>query len=158
MTISLLFTDATIMPKSKKNAQNNLLARLRADYPNLEFLAGERFLFHPPATIYYEVNSDDYLSLLHELGHALIGQNDYNQDVELLQIESAAWAKAKELCAKYHLTFDESYAESRLDSYRDLLHYNSLCPNCSLNGYEDEHQTYHCPLCGASWQSKYKAE
>ena len=158
MTISLLFTDATIMPKSKKNAQNNLLARLRADYPHLEFLAGERFLFHPPATIYYEVNSDDYLSLLHELGHALIGQNDYNQDVELLQIESAAWAKAKELCAKYHLTFDESYAESRLDSYRDLLHYNSLCPNCSLNGYEDEHQTYHCPLCGASWQSKYKAE
>ena len=146
------------MPKSKKNAQNNLLARLRADYPNLEFLAGERFLFHPPATIYYEVNSDDYLSLLHELGHALIDKTDYNQDVELLQIESAAWAKAKELCAKYHLIFDESYAESRLDSYRDLLHYNSLCPNCSLNGYEDEHQTYHCPLCGASWQGKYQAK
>ena len=146
------------MPKSKKNAQNNLLARLRADYPNLKFLAGERFLFHPPATIYYEVNSDDYLSLLHELGHALIDKTDYNQDIELLQIESAAWAKAKELCAKYHLTFDESYAESRLDSYRDLLHYNSLCPNCSLNGYEDEHQTYHCPLCGASWQGKYQAK
>ena len=146
------------MPKSKKNAQNSLLARLRADYPNLEFLAGERFLFHPPATIYYEVNSDDYLSLLHELGHALIDKTDYNQDVELLQIESAAWAKAKELCAKYHLTFDESYAESCLDSYRDLLHYNSLCPNCSLNGYEDEHQTYHCPLCGASWQGKYQAK
>lgn len=146
------------MPKSKKNAQNSLLARLRADYPNLEFLAGERFLFHPPATIYYEVNSDDYLSLLHELGHALIDKTDYNQDVELLQIESAAWAKAKELCAKYHLTFDESYAESRLDSYRDLLHYNSLCPNCALNGYEDEHQTYHCPLCGASWQGKYQAK
>ena len=146
------------MPKSKKNAQNSLLTRLRADYPNLEFLAGERFLFHPPATIYYEVNSDDYLSLLHELGHALIDKTDYTQDVELLQIESAAWAKAKELCAKYHLTFDESYAESRLDSYRDLLHYNSLCPNCSLNGYEDEHQTYHCPLCGASWQGKYQAK
>ena len=146
------------MPKSKKNAQNSLLARLRADYPNLEFLAGERFLFHPPATIYYEVNSDDYLSLLHELGHALIDKTDYNQDVELLQIESAAWTKAKELCAKYHLTFDESYAESRLDSYRDLLHYNSLCPNCALNGYEDEHQTYHCPLCGASWQGKYQAK
>ena len=146
------------MPKSKKNAQNSLLARLRADYPNLEFLAGERFLFHPPATIYYEVNSDDYLSLLHELGHALIDKTDYNQDVELLQIESAAWDKAKELCAKYHLTFDESYAESRLDSYRDLLHYNSLCPNCALNGYEDEPQTYHCPLCGASWQGKYQAK
>ena len=146
------------MPKSKKNAQNSLLARLRADYPNLEFLAGERFLFHPPATIYYEVNSDDYLSLLHELGHALIDKTDYNQDVELLQIESAAWDKAKELCAKYHLTFDESYAESRLDSYRDLLHYNSLCPNCALNGYEDEHQTYHCPLCGASWRGKYHAK
>ena len=146
------------MPKSKKNAQNSLLARLRADYPNLEFLAGERFLFHPPATIYYEVNSDDYLSLLHELGHALIDKTDYNQDVELLQIESAAWDKAKELCAKYHLTFDESYAESCLDSYRDLLHYNSLCPKCGLNGYEDEHQTYHCPLCGASWQGKYQAK
>lgn len=146
------------MPKSKKNAQNNLLARLRQDYPDLTLISGDRYLFHPPATIYYEVNSDDYLSLLHELGHALIDKTDYNQDVELLQIESAAWAKAKELCAKYHLTFDESYAESRLDSYRDLLHYNSLCPNCGLNGYEDEHQTYHCPLCGASWQGKYQAK
>ena len=102
--------------------------------------------------------NDLYLSLLHELGHALIDKTDYNQDVELLQIESAAWTKAKELCAKYHLAFDESYAESRLDSYRDLLHYNSLCPNCGLNGYEDEHQTYHCPLCGASWQGKYQAK
>lgn len=145
------------MPKSKKNTQNNLLAHLRQDYPDLTFMPGDRYLFHPPTTIQY-VDADDYLLLLHELGHYLIGQNDYNQDVELLQIESAAWAKAKELCVKYHLTFDESYAESRLDSYRDLLHYNSLCPNCSLNGYEDEHQTYHCPLCGASWQSKYKAE
>ena len=145
------------MPKSKKNAQNNLLARLRQDYPDLTFISGDRYLFHPPTTIQY-ADADDYLLLLHELGHYLIGQNDYNQDVELLQIESAAWAKAKELCAKYHLAFDESYAESCLDSYRDLLHYNSLCPNCSLNGYEDEHQTYHCPLCGASWRGKYQAK
>ena len=145
------------MPKSKKNAQNKLLARLRQDYPDLTFACGDRYLFHPPATIQY-ADADDYLLLLHELGHYLIEQNDYNQDVELLQIESAAWAKAKELCAKYDLTFDESYAESRLDSYRNLLHYNSLCPNCSLNGYEDEHQTYHCPLCGASWQGKYQAK
>ena len=145
------------MPKSKKNAQNNLLARLRQDYPDLTFVSGDRYLFHPPTTIQY-VDADDYLLLLHELGHYLIGQNDYTQDIELLQIESAAWAKAKELCTKYHLAFNESYAESRLDSYRDLLHYNSLCPNCSLNGYEDEHQTYHCPLCGASWQGKYQAK
>ena len=145
------------MPKSKKNAQNNLLARLRQDYPDLTFISGDRYLFHPPTTIQY-VDADDYLLLLHELGHYLIGQNDYNQDIELLQIESAAWAKAKELCAKYHLAFDESYAESCLDSSRDLLHYNSLCPNCNLNGYEDEHQTYHCPLCGASWQGKYQAK
>ena len=145
------------MPKSKTNAPNSLLARLRADYPDLTFISGDRYLFHPPTTIQY-VDADDYLLLRQERGHYLIGQNEYNQDVELLQSESAAWAKAKELCAKYHLTFDESYAESRLDSYRDLLHYNSLCPNCGLNGYEDEHQTYHCPLCGASWQGKYQAK
>ena len=63
------------MPKSKKNAQNNLLARLRQDYPDLTFMSGNRYLFHPPTTIQY-VDAAEVLLLLHELGQYRIGQQE----------------------------------------------------------------------------------
>ncbi len=146
------------MPKNKKNAQNNLLEQLRKDYPDIIFEPGDRYIFHPPNTIFFVADSEDYLLLLHELGHALIGKTDYNQDIELLRIESEAWAKAAELCDTYHLDYDNDRAQDSLDSYRDLLHHNSLCQSCNLNGYQDDAGAYHCPLCGATWRGKYKAE
>ncbi len=139
---------------------NNLLTRLRTDFPDLVFEPGERFLFHPPRTIHYVKKSPDEYSallLLHELGHALTGKYDYHQDIELIQIESEAWAKSRELCRKYHVKFDEDFAEANLDSYRDWLHANSLCPNCQINGYQDLDGRYHCPLCNKKWHSKYRA-
>ena len=143
---------------------NELLDRLQKDYPELTFLPGRRFLYHPPATIYYIPYSRDLqnyyqrpdLLLLHELGHKIIKHNDYQSDVELLRIESEAWAAAAKLCQKYHINYDEDFAEERIDSYRDWLHYNSSCPNCGLNGYQDKLGQYHCPLCGHKWKRKLR--
>ena len=140
------------MPKLTKS----LIAKIRVDYPELTLTEGERFKFSPPRTVYY--TSGHPLELLHELGHYLIGEQDYVSDIELIEIESRAWAKAKELCATYDVVWDEDYAENHLDSYRDWLHVTSLCRICNLAGYQDDAGLYHCPLCGASWPSRYRPE
>ena len=136
-----------------------LISRLTNDFPDLEIKAGDRFQFTPPATLIYAAKIDysdgeAKLLLLHELGHYLIGETDYDSDIELLEIEAKAWAKAEDLCTKYGVKYDEDFAEDRLDSYRDYLHHSSLCKVCQLSGYQDGHGLYHCPLCGATWQQK----
>jgi hypothetical protein len=136
----------------------NLIKAISNDYPDLIIRTGERFQFTPPNLLFY-VEDSNYtpdeakLLLLHELGHYLIEEYDYNSDIELLQIEAKAWDKARTLCKDYHLTYDEDFAEDRLDSYRNHLHYASLCKNCQLAGYQDNHGSYHCPLCGATWRN-----
>ncbi len=133
-----------------------LIKRIAKDYPELELAAGERFQFSPPNHLYYSDEPSEHpeLLLLHELGHYLIGENDYSTDIELLEIEAKAWAKARKLCQDYQVDYDEDFAEDRLDSYRDHLHYSSLCKNCQLAGYQDDAGHYHCPLCGATWTNK----
>lgn len=134
----------------------NLIKQLTKDYPELQIQPGERFQFTPPNQLFFALNTEyddreSSLLLLHELGHYLIGEIDYSSDIELLEIEAKAWNKASELCAKYHLDYDEDFAEDRLDSYRNHLHYVSQCKNCQLAGYQDKRGAYHCPLCGSTW-------
>jgi hypothetical protein len=135
---------------------NSLLNKLRKDYPALTFEPGERFKFTPPATICYADGSP--LELLHELGHFLIEKNTYTSDIELIRIESEAWDKAKQLCKTYKVKWDEDFAQDHIDTYRDWLHVVSLCKNCQLAGYQDESSLYHCPLCGAKWESSIPPE
>jgi len=134
----------------------NLIKRIASDYPELKLSEGVRFQFSPPNHLYYSTEKADHpeLLLLHELGHYLINETDYTTDIELLEIEAKAWSKARELCATYHLEYDEDFAEDHLDSYRDYLHYSSLCKNCQLAGYQDDSGAYHCALCGATWRNK----
>lgn len=135
-----------------------LIKKLVSDYPELQIKAGKRFQFTPPSMLFYATDASDdtssQLLLLHELGHYLLGETDYHTDIELLEIEAKAWAKAQELCAKYGIDYDEDFAEDRLDSYRNYLHFASLCKVCQLAGYQDESGLYHCPLCGATWRNK----
>ena len=136
-----------------------LIKKLSSGYPELTITEGSRFQFTPPNTLFYTLDSEyepdeAKLLLLHELGHYLIKESDYHTDIELLEIEARAWAKARELCAKYGVKYDEDFAEDRLDSYRNYLHYASLCKNCQLAGYQDDAGAYHCPLCGATWRNK----
>lgn len=140
------------MPSLKK-----LVAKISADYPNLNLLAGDRFRFSAPSTLYYDPSNTEErpdLLLLHELGHYLINEHDYSSDIELVEIESRAWARARDICANYAIDYDEDFAENHLDSYRDWLHLTSLCQNCQLAGYQDSSLLYHCPLCGATWKSR----
>lgn len=137
-------------------SMQNLIKRIASDYPELKLSESVRFQFSPPNHLYYSTEKADHpeLLLLHELGHYLINETDYTTDIELLEIEAKAWSKARELCTTYHLEYDEDFAEDRLDSYRDYLHYSSLCKNCQLAGYQDDSGAYHCALCGATWRNK----
>ena len=136
---------------------NSLANKLRKDYPDLTITSGDCFRFSPPATVTY-VTDGTALELLHELGHYLLEKNIYTSDIELIRIESEAWAKAKELCPKYKVKWDEDFAEDHLDTYRNWLHVVSLCKNCQLAGYQDESGLYHCPLCGTKWESSIPPE
>ncbi len=126
----------------------NLLSSVKKNYPNLIFKEGNRFSFHPKKTIIYTKNSENFeLLLLHELGHALNGDFSYTTDIERLRIETHAWKTAKSLAKTFKIPFDEDFAESELDSYRDWLHKKSLCKTCGLTRYQTPDGTYHCPHC-----------
>jgi len=131
------------MPSNKQ-----LLNSLASDYPQLIFRHGKKFAFHPPDTIVLGPPHDNFALLtLHELAHATLKHKDFNLDVERLKIETSAWQQTKKLCHKYHIAWDEEFAEDNLDTYRDWLHKKSLCPTCNLSRYQDPSGTYHCPFC-----------
>ncbi len=145
------------------------LESAKQDFIQLNFKAGRRFAFRPPRTILYdnvcnhlplmvrsslrreqELQLDtEYnfykLRLLHEIGHALLGHRDYGLDLERVKMECAAWEKARELCRKYKVEFDEEFMETELDTYRDWLHQRSKCPICGLTRYQTGDGVYHCP-------------
>lgn len=121
---------------------------------NLTFLKGESFSWnHATRTITF--NPSDPLAsvyLLHELGHALLKHADFRHDVELLQIERAAWDKATEIAKQYDIHIDSDTIEDSLDTYRDWLHNRSLCPECNATGIQTGTLMYRCVACGVSWQ------
>lgn len=147
---------ATFMPKI-----DSLIRRLRADFPGLVFEVGEIFMFRPPNKIFYNPDFEglpyDKIALLtlHEAAHAVLEHKDYDEDIELLKIETAAWERAKSLCANYVVAWDEDFVQDRLDSYRDWLHLRSLCPVCGVSGYQVG-ASYRCPMCGGLWVAHKK--
>lgn len=129
-------------------AISTLKAKIKADFPHLNLKDGARFSFKPPKTVIIgpeQPNSS--LLLLHEVGHALLGHNNFDTDVERLKIERAAWDKAAELCQKYQIEYDEDFVEDQLDSYRNWLHQKSKCPKCGLTRFQTKDKKYHCPRC-----------
>lgn len=146
-----------------------LVARLEADYPELRFRAGKRFMFRPPRTVVYEEFLEGRggvgeafdeerrglewgLQLLHEVGHATLGHRDFRTDPERLVMEREAWERARELAeryraAGYNIYYDEDFVEAALDTYRDWLHRRSACPECGLTRYQTVDGRWHCPGC-----------
>lgn len=136
---------------------NKLFERLQKDYANLRFLQGKKFAFRPgegSGTVIFEAIEEwkdvqEYqLCLLHEVGHALLEHKNFKMDAERVKMECAAWEKARELCAKYGIEYNEEVAQGRLDSYRDWLHQRSRCRNCGLTRFQTRDGEYHCPGCG----------
>ena len=126
----------------------NLIQKIEADYPDFRLISGAKFAFRPPKTIVVgPAEPGDALLLLHELGHAVLLHRDFRLHVKRLKMEAEAWAKARELAAKYGVKWDANLAEEQLDTYRDWLHNKSRCRECGLTRYQTPDGVYHCPRC-----------
>ena len=126
---------------------DELLEKLRVDFPDLRFVPGRKFAFRYPRTVVLgPLEPSCELLLLHEVGHAVLKHNGFRTDVERLKMESLAWEEARGLARRYGIEFDEEFAEGELDSYRDWLHKKSRCPSCGLTRFQDA-DGYHCPMC-----------
>lgn len=133
--------------KLKSSVQGD--ARLK----RLTFTQGETFSWsHTACVITYNPHAPNAASyLLHEYGHALLGHQDYVLDIDLLHMERSAWDKAIEVAALYQLAIDEVVVEDAMDSYRDWLHYRSLCPACGATGIQTTPRHYYCLACEHKW-------
>ncbi|MBP9853080.1 hypothetical protein KBC77_03790 [Candidatus Saccharibacteria bacterium] len=90
-------------------------------------------------------------TLLHETAHALLQHESFTSDIELLQMEVAAWHHARVLAGRFKITIDPDYIEDCLDSYRDWLHARATCPTCFERSLQTDTHTYTCHNCSAKW-------
>lgn len=130
--------------------------QLKNDYPAICFATAPSFYWSPKnSTVYYNTTKNNKAAkwaLLHELSHGILQHKTYRTDFELLQLEVAAWEKAKELAKNYSLVIHNDHIQDCLDTYRDWLHARSTCPACSEHGLQDLHNTYTCINCNTSWK------
>lgn len=124
-----------------------LIDCLEQDYPELRFREGKKFLFRPPKTIVLGSEKPFDLLLLHEVGHYLCGHVSFNTEPERLRCECEAWEKARELCDRYNVEYDEEIVQQELDSYRNWLDKKSRCPSCGLTRFQTPDGAFHCPRC-----------
>ncbi len=141
--------------QGKRMDTNRLIKRLRAAFPEYVFAAAKQACWSPETQqIFYSTSSDEQVgawSLLHELGHAILGHKSYNTDIDLLQKEVAAWAKASTLARSFSVDIDEAYAQNCLETYRNWLYKRSTCPECGAHGVQNESRQYYCLNCKAQW-------
>lgn len=144
------------MPKAATLELDSLLTRIAADYPELEFIESAHFSWHAGKKhVSYKKSTVDIthgmFALLHELGHAILDHKDYKHDIELLQLEVAAWEEARDLATRYDLTLDEDYIQDCLDTYRDWLHLRATCPTCFARSLQTSEKRYRCFNCQTEW-------
>lgn len=92
------------------------------------------------------------MAILHEIAHSLLAHKNYLLDIELLNMEVAAWARARKLAKDFSVSIDEVHINDCLDSYRLWLYKRSRCPNCQNTGFQQDGNTYRCFICFASWR------
>lgn len=136
---------------------SKLLVALKKDHPKLVFRAHERFYWSPnTGEVFYDkarIESEaGEWALLHEVGHAILGHQTYESDVELVKLEAAAWEKAKEIGKTYNITLSEDHIQDCMDTYRDWLHQRSACPRCNTRSLQQDASTYKCFNCGQIWR------
>jgi ribosomal protein L37AE/L43A len=138
----------------QKIYMDNLIRKLRLDYPSLSFISGLSACWSPHNNQVRYTNDKQYgaAGLLHELAHALLGHTQYLNDIDLLHKEVAAWEKARTLATRYDVTLDDNHIQDCLDTYRDWLHKRSTCPVCNANGVQQIHTGhYSCLNCMHRW-------
>jgi len=132
----------------------SLLNKLKEDFPELSFTAGDRFSWSPSKqTVFYDAADLENTNLfLHELAHGLLEHHTYSKDVELLALESAAWDKALEIAPHYSVIISDDDIQDNLDTYRQWLHARSTCIQCKATGYQSSKTEYTCVACSYTWR------
>ena len=132
----------------------SLANKLQSDFPAYTFKASDEFRWSPQENIiFYDQNSDDIASLLHELAHATLGHASFTKDLALIEMERDAWQYAvTKLAPAYGLTINDETVQDSLDTYRDWLHARSTCPHCKATGVQTKKSTYKCILCATKWR------
>lgn len=131
---------------------DQLLPRLRHDYPDLKFECGANLSWSPEHQVITYSKDANTLGILHETSHAILKHAAYTTDINLLRKETEAWATARVLAAQYCIDIDEDHIERCLDTYRDWLHKRSTCPRCNGHGLQSTQARYTCPNCQATWE------
>jgi len=145
------------MTKLETVTIEGLLERIAADYPDLEFIESAHFSWHAGRRhVSFKKagkNAEHNMwALLHELGHALLGHAGYKHDIELLQLEVAAWEKGRRLAENYGVRIEDDYIQDCLDTYRDWLHLRATCPTCFARSLQTTEKRYRCFNCQTEWQ------
>lgn len=138
------------------NKNELIFKEITANYPAISFKEGDNFIWSPEqSAITYvkkEIKSKDGLwSLIHELAHSELKHRSYRSDFELIQMEAAAWSRAKVIAKKYALKIDEGYIQDCLDTYRDWLHERAKCPRCGVVTIQKNDLSYLCFNCTTTW-------
>lgn len=135
---------------------NNLLERLKTDYPSITFTKGDAFYWSPKnqSVTYADGSTQPDIadwSLLHEVSHGILKHKNYFSDFELMQLEVEAWQYAKGLAKQYDIKIDPEHIQDCLDTYRDWLHMRATCPTCGTVSAQKDPSTYECFNCHTSW-------
>ncbi len=136
---------------------NDLVSKLKNTYPKLKFSPSNSFYWSPDTNeVFYSEKAKGKLSqwsLLHELGHGLLGHRHYEADFMLLRLEIDAWEKAKEIASSLGIKIDEDHIQDCLDTYRDWLYKRSICPECSTKSLQQsDFSHYRCFNCHMQWR------
>jgi hypothetical protein len=139
------------------NSISNILPKIKQDYPEINFQQGDSFFWTPKdKKITYATHQDiaehGVWSLLHEVSHAQLEHKTYENDFELLKIESSAWQTAKKIGKKYGVNIDLEHIQDCLDTYRDWLHHRASCPNCDVVTIQRDDGMYQCFNCRTAWK------
>lgn len=136
---------------------DNTLKKLRQRFPSLTYAIGPTFCWSPKTNeVFYTTRANSasaIWSLLHETSHALLGHARYTTDFELLQLEVAAWEKAKLLGRDLDVEIDENHIQDCLDTYRDWIYARSICPTCGTKSLQQaDLRHYRCFNCHTQWK------
>lgn len=141
---------------SHNKVKDRVIEELKRDYPQFVFNAGTSHMWSALTnTITYkstDTGQKSVPSILHELGHALLGHNTFKSDVELIKLERDAWDKAVEIAPIYDVKISKKHVERCIDTYRDWLYARSLCPECKQCGLQTASTLYQCVFCSHRWQ------
>ncbi len=133
-----------------------LVLALKKSYPQIELESDTTFFWSPTdKKVHYDKHNqslEGVWALLHETGHALLEHAKYFTDIELVNMEVAAWEEAKRISDTFGIDIDEDHVQDCLDSYRDWLYKRSLCPDCRLSGIQIDTRMYTCIFCHQHWQ------